>query len=263
MGYQPRFEYNPPVPKLIAWSIPDDGNLGFVDPDNYTNPAIVCHIEATPAPLSAPCQPGATVELQWFPWPDGHKGPVLTYLANCNGPCENVDPSHLEFFKIQELGLLGDAPHLTPGFWATDKLIAANNTWTVEIPKDIAAGNYVMRHELIPLHSADVLGGAQNYPQCFNLQIGGSGTVSPKGIPATELYKPDDEGIHYNLYAPTLAAYKIPGPPLYTGQAGGSGDASGGSAVTSGTTTPTRIATATATSTGTQHSTDDEQICEL
>ena len=266
MGYQPRFKYNPPVPKLIGWSIPDDDSLGPVDPSNYTNPAIICHIEATPAPLTAPCQPGATVELQWNPWPEGHKGPVLTYLANCNGPCESVDPTKLEFFKIQELGLLGSAPHLTPGYWATDKLIEANTTWTVEIPKDIAPGNYVLRHELIALHSAHELDGAQNYPQCINLQIDGSGTATPKGVPAMELYKPDDKGIHYNIWAPTLAAYTIPGPPLYTGQAGGSADMSGGSPVTSTVSSPTTSATAagfaTANEAGTHDWTDLEQTCE-
>lgn len=159
------------------------------------------------------------MELQWNPWPDGHKGPILTYLANCHGPCETVDPDKLEFFKIQERGLLAQPGEYKNGYWATDELIAANTTWTLQLPPDIAPGNYVMRHELITLFDAFLTNGARNYPQCINLQIEGSGSAKPQGVLATELYKADDPGLLYNIWAPTLAPYKLPGPPLYTGKA--------------------------------------------
>lgn len=44
--------------------------------------------------------------------------------------------------------------------------IANNLTATVAIPSDIAPGNYVIRHEIIALHSAGQENGAQSYPQC-------------------------------------------------------------------------------------------------
>ena len=30
---------------------------------------------------------GDTIEVQWTPWPISHKGPVLDYLAKCDGSC--------------------------------------------------------------------------------------------------------------------------------------------------------------------------------
>jgi hypothetical protein len=33
-------------------------------------------------------------------------GPVITYLASCNGDCTTVDKTTLEFFKIEEEGLI-------------------------------------------------------------------------------------------------------------------------------------------------------------
>jgi len=253
-GYQPRFQYNPPVPKFIGWSIPEDGNLAFVDPNNYTNAAIACHIGATPAPLSAPAQAGATVSLEWNPWNPGHKGPVITYLANCKGPCETVDPLALEFFKIDELGLLGQPDgHYHQGHWASDKVLEANSTWTLQLPKDIAAGNYVLRHEIIALHGAHLPDGAQNYPQCINLQIQGSGTANPKGVPATELYTPDS--VHYDIWIKPLPTYMIPGPPLYTGGAGGgSGNSSGTPVISSSTAVAPSIPSGFVTSVSTASS---------
>jgi hypothetical protein len=38
-------------------------------------------------------------------------------------------------------------------------------TWTVKIPSSLAPGSYVLRHEIIALHSAGSSNGAQNYPQ--------------------------------------------------------------------------------------------------
>ena len=154
--------------------------------------------------------------MQWTPWPTTHHGPVLDYLANCKGPCETVDKTTLEWFKIDQLGLLNDAAYSTGGTWATDTLIANNNSWTVTIPSNIAPGNYVLRHEIIALHSAGSVDGAQAYPQCVNLAISGTGTTNPTGELATSFYTENDPGILIDIYEP-IATYTIPGPALYTG----------------------------------------------
>lgn len=156
------------------------------------------------------------MELQWTVWPDSHHGPVIDYLANCNGPCETVDKTTLEFFKIDGVGLLDDTS--PPGTWATDTLIANNNSWTVTIPSDIATGNYVLRHEIIALHSANNVDGAQNYPQCVSLAITGTGDATPDGTLGEDLYTPTDPGISIDIYA-ALTTYIIPGPTLYSGAA--------------------------------------------
>ena len=216
-GYQPYFKYQNPPPTVVGWSIPQDDQTGFVSPSAFKNPDIICHLGATPGGAYATVQAGKSVELQWTKWPESHHGPVIDYLANCNGECTTVDKTTLKFNKIDEQGLLAATP--LPGKWASDKLIAANNSWTVTIPSTVAPGNYVLRHEIIALHAADRADGAQLYPQCINLKITGSGTDSlPSGVVGTALYGANDAGIFVNIYQ-TLASYIIPGPGL---QAGGS-----------------------------------------
>ena len=63
--------------------------------------------------------------------------------------------------------------------------------------------------------------GAQNYPQCFNLEVESSGSDEPAGVAGTSLYKADDAGIKFDLYSnPT--SYPIPGPKLMSGGSSGS-----------------------------------------
>lgn len=145
---------------------------------------------------------------------DINLGQVISYLANCGSSCETVDKTTLEFFKIDGVGLVDDSN--PPGVWGDDQLIADNNSWLVEIPPTIAPGYYVLRHELIALHGAGSPNGAQNYPQCFNLQITGSGTAKPSGVKGTKLYTPTDPGILVNIYNP-LSTYVVPGPTLIPG----------------------------------------------
>jgi cellulase len=140
---------------------------------------------------------GDKINLQWTAWPDTHHGPVIDYLASCGDSCETVDKTTLKFFKIDGVGLVDDTT--VPGTWGDDQLIANNNSWLVEIPPTLAPGNYVLRHEIIALHSAGTEDGAQNYPQCFNLQVAGSGSDQPSGVLGTELYSPTDAGIIVNI----------------------------------------------------------------
>ena len=85
------------------------------------------------------------------------------------------------------------------------------------IPKSLAPGNYVLRHEIIALHEGYEEGATQFYPQCVNLEITGDGTETPEGVVGIELYKSDDPGILYNIWNDeTRPTYTIPGPPLWT-----------------------------------------------
>ncbi|KAJ5620086.1 hypothetical protein N7510_004070 [Penicillium lagena] len=230
------YPYENDPPKVIAWS-EDELDDGYINGTEYSNPNIICHKNALPGALEAPVTAGGTVELQWTDWPSDHHGPVITYMANCNGDCASVDKTKLEFFKIDQGGLITDDP--VPGTWATDNLIANNNSRTVTIPSSIEAGNYVLRHEIIALHSAESKNGAQNYPQCLNLKVTGGGSDSPSGTLGTELYKDTDPGILVDIWQ-SLSTYVIPGPALYTASAGGA---------TTTTTAASVSATATATST--------------
>lgn len=209
-GYNPfQDQYEPTPPQRIVWAFPTAGNGPVVD---VSSRDIVCNKGATAAPLTAPAAAGDKVTFFWTPWP--HPGPVMTYLANCGGECSKVDPTKLEFFKIDHGGLSAD------GTWASDKLIANNNSWTVTIPSDIVSGNYILRHEILGLHEASTKNGAQFYPMCANLKISGPGSASPAGVQFPGAYKATDPGILVNIYD-KLESYEIPGPAVYTSGRGG------------------------------------------
>lgn len=191
----------------------DNLDNGFVAPDAFATADIICHKSAVAPDAYATVSAGGTVTLTWSTWPDSHHGPVLDYLASCDGDCATIDKTTLSFAKIDEKGLNSG---YNPGDWATDDLIADGFSWTITIPESIAAGKYVLRHEIIALHSAGSVNGAQAYPQCINLDITGSGSAVPSGEAATSFYTPEDPGILFNLYQ-EFDSYDIPGPELWSG----------------------------------------------
>ncbi|KAL2826029.1 glycosyl hydrolase family 61-domain-containing protein [Aspergillus pseudoustus] len=251
------YPYMATPPVVAAWGTPNTGGGPMDVSSGYTNPDLICSLNATNAQGHVTVAAGDKINLQWTEWPDTHHGPVIDYLASCNGACETVDKTALEFFKIDGVGLIDDTT--VPGTWGDDELIDNNNSWMVQIPESIAPGNYVLRHEIIALHSAGTEGGAQNYPQCFNLVITGSGTDQPAGTLGTELYTLDEAGILVNIYQ-SLSTYEVPGPTLYSGASSivqatsaitATGTAETGSGAASATATGTASATATTTTTTT------------
>ncbi|KAL0259172.1 hypothetical protein SLS55_006677 [Diplodia seriata] len=224
-NYNPSMQYTTPAPVVIGWATPDDLDNGFVAPSAYADADIICHKGATNAKTSAAVKAGEDITIEWTTWPDSHKGPVISYLANCGDDCTTVDKTTLEFVKIDAGGLDVDSQT-----WAATDMIANNNSWVTTIPSSIAAGNYVLRHEIIALHGAGSTDGAQNYPQCMNLIVSGDGTddLTTGGTKGTALYKEDDPGILLNIYQ-TLSTYVIPGPTLYSGASSGSATAAAGS----------------------------------
>ncbi|KAH8602828.1 glycosyl hydrolase family 61-domain-containing protein [Bisporella sp. PMI_857] len=216
-------------PDIAAWYAENLDN-GFVSPSAYGTSDINCHINSRSGALTSTVAAGGTVDFQWTTWPHGI-GPVLTYIAACDGDCSAVDKTTLEWVKIDEAGY--DTNTQT---WAAQTLIDNNNTWTTTVPSTIAPGNYVFRHEIIALHGAGSEDGAQNYPQCMNIAITGSGTETPQGTLGTDLYSATDAGILFNPYVATIN-YEIPGPALFGSSSGGGDSGSSSAAAPSATAT--------------------------
>ncbi|KAF1935250.1 endoglucanase IV [Clathrospora elynae] len=222
-GWDPALAQSPtPLPPLAAWSASNLGNI-FVRPSQFNNSDIACHDKAVPGALHINTTAGDTLKLQWNEWPMSHVGPVMTYLAACNGSCANVKKEALEWVKIEELGWLNNTGWYKMGLggtWASNVLIANGFSWLAKIPDVLAEGNYVMRHEIIALHVADQVDGAQAYPQCVNLRVAkGKDTPEKKlegGILGTKLYGMVDAGILVDVHK-KIAGYKIPGPRLWVG----------------------------------------------
>lgn len=224
-GYRPHAWTKTPT---AGWSIPKDHDHGFLRPNKYQDPDIICHVDATPGQLSLTVVAGDSIGLQWTDWPEGHHGDVVNYLANCHGKCEDVDKTKLRFNKIDERGLIHSNPDhpigkpgdgVTTGYWATDELRKNGNKAWFKVPEWVAPGNYVLRHELMALQSAMITGtGIQHYPQCINLIVTGQGSDNlESGTLGTDLYRKDQPGVVVNIFR-NPGESSVPGPEVYVPQ---------------------------------------------
>ncbi|KAI0161905.1 lytic polysaccharide monooxygenase [Hypoxylon sp. FL1284] len=211
---------------VVSWhfTTEDEGPVPISD---INGPDIICHQGATNAAGSVSVAAGSQLKIVRFNTIGGfeHPGPEMHYLASCgDAGCAKVDKNDLKFFKIYEKGLIkggmADDPDWNTQKWATTEVhkhVQSEgdgfiDTFTVNIPKDIKPGEYILRHELLGLHRAH-LGDAEFYPQCINLKVSGSGSQLPEGEPATELYHSSDPGIDLDIWV-DLESYKIPGPAV-------------------------------------------------
>ncbi|KAI0358668.1 glycoside hydrolase family 61 protein [Trametes cingulata] len=165
---------------------------------------------------SATVPAGSKVTAYWNnPWPHAI-GPVMVYMANCNGACTTATPSSLNWFKIDQAGLISGS--LANGQWAQGELIANNNSWTTTIPSSLKPGEYFIRHELLAIHTSNQ---PQFYPECAQLKVTGSGSAQPSGsylVKFPGAYKMSDPGVGIDIYSqPNVYNYTIPGPAVWHG----------------------------------------------
>jgi cellulase len=111
-------------------------------------------------------------------------------------------------------------------FWGVKDLNKCCGKMNVKIPADLPDGDYLLRAEVIALHTAGSPGGAQLYMTCYQLTVsGGTGTASPATVTFPGAYKASDPGIQVNIHA-AMSTYVAPGPAVYAGgstKAAGSG----------------------------------------
>ncbi|KAK0458273.1 glycosyl hydrolase family 61-domain-containing protein [Desarmillaria tabescens] len=191
-----------------------------------TNSDLTCGPGALAGSQVASVNPGSTVSFLWTgasgsAWPH-NVGPMMTYMTNCgDSSCADFDPTGAEWFKIEEAGK-------TDGTWAQAALMNGA-TADVTIPSNLAAGNYLIRHEIIALHNAQSEGGAEFYASCTQLKVGGSGTGTPSSSDLVKLpgaYSDTDPGILIDVYTDsTNDSYTFPGPSVVN-LGGGSSSAS-------------------------------------
>lgn len=80
----------------------------------------------------------------------------------------------------------------------------AGSSVSYTVPSCLKPGYYLVRHEIIALHSAYAYPGAQFYPGCHQLKVTGSGSKTPSGLVAFPgAYKGSDAGITYDAYKGT------------------------------------------------------------
>ncbi|RPD58202.1 glycoside hydrolase [Lentinus tigrinus ALCF2SS1-7] len=176
------------------------------------NQYLACGQNAQKAAKVASANPGSSVSFKWVNSAGGNwiheVGPLMTYMASCgSGGCTSFDHSNAEWFKIEESGLRSD------GTWAMADL-AAGKSATITLPSNIKSGEYLIRHELLALHTAQALGGAEFYPACAQLSVGGSKTGTPDGtVSLPGAYSDTDPGILVDVYD-LSGSYQFPGPAV-------------------------------------------------
>jgi cellulase len=119
--------------------------------------------------------------------------------------------------------------------WAVDEMIANNGWHYFDMPSCVAPGQYLMRVELLALHSAYSAGGAQFYMECAQVEVTGSGSNTGAGsnlVSFPGAYPANDPGIVLNIYGTGGVAdnggkpYPIPGPDPITCSGGNNGGGS-------------------------------------
>ncbi|KAB8071765.1 putative endo-beta-1,4-glucanase D [Aspergillus leporis] len=146
-----------------------------------------------------------------------HNGPILTYIA----PTEKGTAGN-GWVKIAEDGY-------TNGKWAVETLIANRGKHSITIP-DIAAGEYLLRPEIIALHEGNRQGGAQFYMECVQIKVTSSGSKTlPEGVSIPGAYTATDKGVLFDIYN-SFDSYPIPGPAVWDGASGSSSSSGSASA---------------------------------
>ncbi|KAG6907777.1 hypothetical protein DXG01_007384 [Tephrocybe rancida] len=186
--------------------------IDYVDPVvSAKNSSLTCGPGAKPAVEVAEAKPGSKLTFKWS-WIH-NTGPMLTYLASCgNLSCSQFDSSQAKWFKIDQQG------HKSGSIYWVQRDVMNGQPVSVMLPKTLAAGNYLIRHEIIALHDADKPLRAEFYPSCAQLSVSGDQT----GIPLeTELvsfpgaYSDDDPGILCkNDIQFSTEKYPFPGPKI-------------------------------------------------
>ncbi|KAF6817652.1 fungal cellulose binding domain protein [Colletotrichum musicola] len=134
-----------------------------------------------------------------------HPGPIQVYMSKAPGAVTSYDGSG-DWFKIYQLG-------------PKNPLTADVSSWKVynknridfAIPKDIPAGQYLVRIEHIGLHRPS---GTEMYFNCAHVEVSNTGGSLPRQtakIPG--MYKPTDAGIKFSIYG-GAKTYPFPGPAL-------------------------------------------------
>ncbi|KAK1964080.1 family 61 glycosyl hydrolase [Colletotrichum sublineola] len=190
------------------------GSLAGLRAPNQNNPTqdvssqdIICGKVATSSQEVITVAPGDRIGAWW------QHGPITAWLAKVPS-ASGGGVTGLQWFKVAE-----DTLDTGSGQWAVDKMIGGGGWSYFDLPRCIAPGDYLLRVELLALHSAYSQKGAQFYISCANIRVTGSGTFSPSStVSFPGAYQQSDPSIQINIYGaggvPNNGgkAYSAPGP---------------------------------------------------
>ncbi|KAF2758432.1 hypothetical protein EJ05DRAFT_492754 [Pseudovirgaria hyperparasitica] len=192
---------------------------------DVTSASMTCNVNNAATAKSIQVKSGDEITFEWHHngrtdsddiIDKSHVGPVMTYIAPASSNGEGD-----VWLKLAEDGYDGTK-------WGVDRLIANKGKHSITVP-NIAAGQYLLRPEIIALHEANNQGGAQFYMECVQIEVTSSGvTTLPAGVSIPGTYTATDPGILFNVYNnggqpyPT-GTYTIPGPAVWDGASSDTG----------------------------------------
>lgn len=200
----------PTNPSVIRQVSSQDPNKGA------NNPSLTCGPNSGPAALVADANPGDVITFDWRTASDGkwphNTGPMLTYMANCGSvTCDKFNQADAQWFKIDQVGRKPNSAE-----WVQNDLMTGGVA-SVRLPDNIAPGNYLIRHDIIALHLATSFNGAEFYPGCAQLRVGGNGNGVPAASDLVKIpgaYSDNDPGIFDPSVFDSNAPYTFPGPAV-------------------------------------------------
>ncbi|PSN63120.1 magnesium-bound glycoside hydrolase 61 isoform E from Thiela Terrestris [Corynespora cassiicola Philippines] len=141
-----------------------------------------------------------------------HPGPLQFYMAKVptGQNAATWDGSGQVWFKIY-----AEQAKVSGGQLSWDSL--NKGTVSVNIPKALPSGDYLLRVEHIALHQASQTNGAQFYISCAQITVTGGGSGSPGPLVSFPgAYSASDPGIKVNIYS-GVTSYTPPGPAVWSG----------------------------------------------
>ncbi|KAK6529960.1 hypothetical protein TWF281_009110 [Arthrobotrys megalospora] len=145
-----------------------------------------------------------------------HYGPVMVYITKVGD--SSTDAGDGDWYKLYENGwsAVAGTTRSDDDNWGVKDLNRCCGKVGVKIPSNIPSGDYLVRAEVIALHSAP--SEPQPYVTCYQITVtGGSGSLpSSGGVKFPGAYSMSDPGIGVNIHG-HLTQYIIPGPPVMPG----------------------------------------------
>lgn len=112
---------------------------------------MACNANGAAGAQTATIAAGSKITAYWNnPWPHT-LGPIITWMAAVSS--STATPTGNAWFKIDQAGLIsGDLP---TGTWGMGEMVSANSSWTSTIPATLKPGNYLLRNEVIAIHTSN------------------------------------------------------------------------------------------------------------
>ena len=151
-------------------------------------------------------------------FPESHRGPCSVMMKKVDD-ATTAKGSGDGWFRIFYEGFNKETNK-----WCTSRVFTGGML-SVRVPADLATGDYLVRSELLALHSAHE-DDPQFYVSCLQAALTNGGTAVPKdtvALPSSEYAKKGTPAMNINLYWPpdNSLTYEDYGPPTYV--ASGSG----------------------------------------